>query len=251
MTDGSVAHGASEIRVELRACPRPHELASVELGLHAVHVWQASQDLFTAEMANLSAILSPDERHRKARFRFEKDQSQFTIARGLLRTLLGSYLGCPPNTISFSFSDKGKPSLARPAGSDIHFNVAHSGGLILLAFSRTRRIGIDVEKIRHDFAVDEIAERFFSEAERTCLRQWPATERHEAFFRCWTRKEAYIKATGDGLSLPLSQFDVSLTANDPARLLATRPIATEADHWSMHNIEVVAGYAAALVVERK
>jgi 4'-phosphopantetheinyl transferase len=104
--------------------------------------------------------------------------------------------------------------------------------------------------VRTDFVTADIAERFFSESERKCLRSITAADRHEAFFRCWTRKEAYIKATGDGLSLPLHQFDVSLRAGEPALLLATRPDASEAERWTMYSLHVAPGYAAALVVER-
>ncbi|HEY1262847.1 MAG TPA: 4'-phosphopantetheinyl transferase superfamily protein, partial [Terriglobales bacterium] len=117
-------------------------------------------------------------------------------------------------------------------------------------FVRGHRLGVDVEEIRTDFASAEVAERFFSISERTCLQELSAAEQHEAFFRCWTRKEAYIKATGDGLSLPLDQFDVSLSAQAPAQLLRTRPDAAEAARWLMRDLDVGSGYAAALVMER-
>jgi len=120
---------------------------------------------------------------------------------------------------------------------------------VLLAFAEGRQVGIDVEKLRRDFATSEIAERFFSIAEREALRALPQDQRHEAFFRCWTRKEAFIKALGEGLSHPLDQFDVSLAPGGPAVLLATRPDAQEAKRWKLWNIYVPGDYAAALAAE--
>ena len=213
-----------------------------------IQVWRVSQSSMAAELDLFRSLLSSDEARRAERFRFEKDRNQFTIARGMLRTLLGRYVDTDPRALQFRFSDKGKPSLD---GSDVQFNVAHSGDLILLAFAPGSRLGVDVEQIRRDFATEDIAERFFSEQERQCLRDTPIGDRPDAFFRCWTRKEAYIKATGDGLSLPLQQFDVSFGADQPAQLLATRPDPIEAQRWHMYNLSVDKGYAAALVVERR
>ena len=136
-------------------------------------------------------------------------------------------------------------------GNGLDFNLSHSAGIVLLAFARRRRIGIDIEAVRRDFSTTEIAERFFSPAERTALRQLPHGQRHQAFFRCWTRKEAFIKALGEGLSHPLDQFDVNLAPGEPAVLLATRPDATEAGRWALWNVPTAGNYAAALAIERK
>jgi 4'-phosphopantetheinyl transferase len=159
-------------------------------------------------------------------------------------------LGGDPAGVRFRFSEKGKPGIAEPHANRLEFNVAHSGDVILLAFTRGRAVGVDVEQIRTDFTTDEVAERFFSSSERRSLRSLAPAVRYEAFFRCWTRKEAYIKATGDGLSLGLDQFDVSLLEEQPAKLLATRPDPLEADRWTMHHLNVKPGYAAALVCQR-
>lgn len=239
----------AEIGVELRICQQPDSPVR-SLADDIVQVWQVSQNSMTPHMEQFRSLLCTEEIQRADRFRFDQDRNQFTIARGLLRTMLSKYLSCAPATIRFQFSSKGKPSLAEPDSAGLQFNVAHSGDLILLAFVQGRRLGVDVEQVRSDFATDEIAERFFSPAERKALRTLQPAQRYEAFFRCWTRKEAYIKATGDGLSLPLDHFDVTLLPGEPARLLSTRPESVEAERWTMHHLNVAPGYAAALVCQR-
>ena len=134
--------------------------------------------------------------------------------------------------------------------SDVRFNVTHSGGIALLAFTRGREIGVDVEQVRHDFDPGAIARRYFSAHEQNQLADLPAEEKVDAFFRCWTRKEAYIKATGDGLSLPLSQFDVSLVPGETNALLATRPDESEAASWLLREVPAGPGYVAAALRAR-
>jgi 4'-phosphopantetheinyl transferase len=151
--------------------------------------------------------------------------------------------------LSFSYSKQEKPSLSAPhVDSGVTFNVSHSGGIALLAFTRRREIGVDVEQLRPDSDFEAIARRFFSAREQNQLAALPAEEKVDAFFRCWTRKEAFIKATGDGLSLPLSQFDVSLAARERSALLATRPDASEAGGWLLQEVPGGPGYVAALCV---
>jgi 4'-phosphopantetheinyl transferase len=239
----------AELTIEVRECPGIHGIAVPFLDQNVVQVWRASMNAFQPDLPYLQEVLSAEEHSRAERFRFEKDSNQFTTARGLLRILLAGYLSTDARQIQFQYSAKGKPGLCPAEAVDIDFNVAHSGNLMLLAFGRGRRIGVDVEMVRRDLSVNDIAQRFFSAAERNSLNMLAAGERHEAFFRCWTRKEAYIKATGDGLSLLLDQFDVSLMPEQPA-LLATRPDPAEASRWAMHNIDVDPGYAGSLVVER-
>jgi 4'-phosphopantetheinyl transferase len=163
--------------------------------------------------------------------------------------ILAAYLSADPAELSFSYSKKEKPSLgAAHAGSGVTFNISHSGGIALLAFARRREIGVDVEQIRSDFDLEAIARRFFSAHERQELFALPPEERANAFFRCWTRKEAYIKATGDGLSLPLTQFDVSINASNEKALLATRPDRSEAERWQLREAPAGPGFVAALCV---
>jgi 4'-phosphopantetheinyl transferase len=166
--------------------------------------------------------------------------------------LLGGYLGITGGEVEFRYSAHGKPQLSSAhADCDLNFNLSHSGSVALFAFSRRRAVGIDVEQIRADIEVNEIADRFFSESEQTSLRALAKNLQHCAFFACWTRKEAFVKAKGEGLSLPLRQFDVSLTPGRPAEILATRPDREERHLWSLWDLDVGPGCAAAVVVEGK
>jgi 4'-phosphopantetheinyl transferase len=214
-----------------------------------VHLWRLNLETVGGAVEHWGPVLSGDEQTRAARFHHDKDRKCFMATRSALRQILGAYLKADPKLLSFTYSEKEKPSLAGPeAASGIEFNVSHSGTLALLAFARGRMVGVDVEQTNRNIDTAAIATRFFSEAEQKQLASLPADQRTDAFFLCWTRKEAYIKATGKGLSLPLRQFDVSMTPRDQNALLATRPDAVERNRWSMRDIPVPAGYAAALCV---
>jgi 4'-phosphopantetheinyl transferase len=223
--------------------------ASLPLPDDKVQLWRVDLEAIGADEARWQQVLSSDELARASHFHFSRDRQRFVAARALLRRILASYLATDPNSLSFSYSKKEKPSLG-PAHVDsgITFNVSHSGGIALLAFSRRREVGIDVEQVRRNADLEAIARRFFSAREQSELAALPAEEKCDAFFRCWTRKEAYIKATGDGLSLPLSQFDVSLAAGEKNALLATRPDGSEAGHWLLQEVPAGPGYIAALCV---
>jgi 4'-phosphopantetheinyl transferase len=215
-----------------------------------VHVWRAPLDSDVSCVERLQGTLSADELHRAARFHFPRDRRRFIVARGVLRDILGRYLGVHPSELCFRYSSYGKPALRHVAdGQELRFNVSHSHELALFAVTHMGEVGIDIEYMRTDFTCERIAERFFSPHERACLRALPAGVKHEAFFSCWTRKEAYIKAHGEGLSLPLDQFDVSLAPGEPAALLATRSDPQEASRWSMRAFTPAPGYVAALAVE--
>lgn len=197
-------------------------------------------------------LLSPDELERADRFYFEKDRRHFTLARAAMREILGRYLGLTARDLCFSYGPKGKPELAgRLEETGIRFNLSHSSGLALLAVTQGLTVGVDIEWIKHDFATNDIAEKFFSATEVHALRSLPAGQQTEAFFSCWTRKEAYIKALGEGLSVPLESFTVAFAPGVPAALLQVRVAPTEVERWSMYNIEVSESYKAALVVEGK
>jgi 4'-phosphopantetheinyl transferase len=189
--------------------------------------------------------LSPDECERAARFHFEQDRLRFCAARVVLRRLLAKYLDLPARQITFQYSEKGKPGLSNHRG--VAFNVSHSGDFALLGFTRRSAIGVDIEKIREDFDTAAIARRFFSEKEQKALLGLPEGQQHAGFFRCWTRKEAFIKALGEGLSHPLSQFDVSVEICDEVPL-TTRPDAKESERWCLQSIDAIPGYAAAIAV---
>jgi len=182
------------------------------------------------------------------RFRFEKDRLRYLTGRGLLRTLLGRYLDVAPPDLRFETTAAGKPRLTSDQRR-LQFNLAHSGEYVLFAIADGRAVGIDLEEIRADFDVGELAAHFFSPSEQCDLDTLTGRAKVEAFFACWTRKEAYVKARGEGLSLPLDQFDVSLRSGEPARLIATRPDPVEATRWQLSGLDVADGYKAALMVE--
>jgi len=225
----------------------PTDLA---LASDAVHVWRVPLTLPATEVHSLQRLLSPDELDRAARFYFEADRQRFIMARGVLRRILSRYLGLEPQQLRFCYSHYGKPDLAPAAGMrPLRFNLSHSHTLALYAVTCGREVGIDVEYLRTNFAHEEIAARFFSARENTTLQTLPPHLRYAAFFTCWTRKEAYIKAHGEGLSLPLEQFDVSLAPGAPAALLATRHDPLAASRWSLQELQPGPGYVAALAVE--
>ncbi len=216
-----------------------------------VHVWRFALDIGEALLERLRESLTDDERRRAARFHFEKDRRHFIAGRGSLRFLIGAYRGCPPEEVRFSYGNRGKPRLVDEDNTDrLRFNLTHSHGLALLAVTSVREIGVDIERLRDvENDGEPLAERFFSPLEASALRSLPPEQRREAFFRCWTRKEAYIKAKGEGLSLPLEQFDVSLHPREPAALLATRFDPADAQRWSMRHLAPAEGFVGALAVE--
>lgn len=225
-------------------------LTPLKLPEDEVQLWRVDLDAIAGDENRWQKLLSGDERTRAARFHFARDRQRFAAGRAWLRIILASYLSADPAALGFIYSAKEKPSLAPPhAEYGLSFNLSHSGGIALLAFARGREIGIDVEQLRSDFDLEAIARRFFSAQEQSHIFALPPEHRAMAFFRCWTRKEAYIKATGDGLSLPLSQFDVSIAAGETDALLATRPDASEAARWRLREVPAGTGFVAALCME--
>jgi 4'-phosphopantetheinyl transferase len=224
--------------------------ASPTLSSNEVHLWRADLESVAPYEGRWRALLSSDEQARADRFRFAVDRQRFTATRAILKTILAGYMSCQPGDIAFSYSEKEKPKLARAfSAGDIRFNVSHSGDVSLLAFSRGLEVGVDVEQIRQNVEGEALAARFFSASEQQQLANYRLDQRLAAFFRCWTRKEAYSKARGVGLSLALDQFDVSLAPGDLNCLLATRPHPAEARRWIIRDIPVGEGYAAALCAE--
>ena len=214
-----------------------------------VHIWRVPLSPSFSELHTLFEYLLPDERERAGRFHFDKDCNRFIIARGMLRWILSRYLNKPPAQLLFSYSKYGKPELRGDFGEiPLRFNLSHSNDVALYAVTLGRELGVDVEFLRDDLASVEIAERFFSQAEVAMLRALPSTLRTVSFFNCWTRKEAFIKARGEGLSYPLDQFTVSLTPGDPARLLSTNPDPSDVHRWRLFELYPAHGYVGALAV---
>lgn len=216
------------------------------LPVGTVHLWLRRLDVSQAEVKSAFELLSVEERNRAERFKIERPRTEFVLTRATLRLLLGHYLGMDAKVVRFRYENRGKPFLEDR--DDLYFNVSHTDGLSLLGFARSRNIGVDVERVKPDTEAEKLAERFFSERERQDLRQLQDDELRAAFFRVWTRKEAYIKATGDGLSLPLDQFDVSIAARERDALRATRPDAAEVERWTVSDVAVPVGYSAAVAV---
>jgi 4'-phosphopantetheinyl transferase len=214
-----------------------------------VHLWRLDLETIGADEFRWQQVLSSDELTRAAKFHFSRDRQRFVAARAWLRTILAGYLRTDPRSVSFAYSKKEKPSLGPSfENCDVTFNVSHSGGIALLAFARGREIGVDVEQLNRNSDFEGISRRFFSTREQSQLAALPAEAKVEGFFRCWTRKEAYIKATGDGLSLPLDQFDVSIEPGESNALLATRPDDLEVGRWLLREVPSGPGHIAALCV---
>jgi 4'-phosphopantetheinyl transferase len=243
----STAEPVSTDPVGFNEPSRPAVTPPLELRADEVHLWLAHLDHHAA--GSLNPLLSEDELSRADRFHFTKDRNHYIVARGLLRKLLATYLDLSAAELRFAYAEKGKPSLKTEQGGSINFNLAHSGGLALYAFSLGREVGVDLEFIREDLAEEKIAQRFFSVREIEELKTVPADLRKQAFFNCWTRKEAYIKARGEGLSMPLDEFDVSLVPGESAALLRNHKEPAEVSRWSMQSVAVPTGYVAALVGE--
>jgi 4'-phosphopantetheinyl transferase len=217
-----------------------------------VHVWFASLEQPEDCAARLAETLSPDERLRAARFRLERDRCHFRVARGLLRTILGGYLAVKPERIEFHYGPHGKPSLARLFGRpDVRFNLSHADGRVLYAMTLDREVGVDLERLRMLGDDAGIADRFFSPREKAAFRALTGGQRTQGFFNCWTRKEAYLKATGGGLSYPLDQVHVSLAPGEPARFLEIDGDPHGASRWWIQALEPEPGYVGALVVETR
>ena len=222
--------------------------ASLSLQSGEVHVWRVDLEQPESVVQQFRSTLENEEISRADRFHFERDRRAFTVSRGFLRHVIGRYLETKPEAVRFSYGPYGKPALdGQHKASALRFNMSHSRAVGLVAVTEARELGIDVEYIRADFATEDIARRFFSPCEVEAFNALPQERQVAAFFRCWTRKEAYIKAIGRGLSQPLDGFDVTLAPDVPPALLRTDE--DEASRWSLSDIDVDQDYAAALVVE--
>ncbi|MEH2158545.1 4'-phosphopantetheinyl transferase HetI [Nostoc sp.] len=207
-----------------------------------IHVWRIDLDQPESQLQNLAATLSSDETARAERFYFQEHRQRFIAGRGILRTILGSYLGIQPLHVEFNYQHRGKPVLAdKFADSRLAFNLSHSQGLGLCAVNCTRPIGVDLEYIRPMSDLEALAKRFFLPREYETLRSLSPNQQQEVFFRYWTCKEAYLKATGDGLS-QLEQVEVLLTPTEPAKLQIT-------EDWSLFELVPANNYVAAVAVE--
>lgn len=213
-----------------------------------LHVWRVKRAEQAEWLAKYWRLLSEEECAKADRFHFRADHERFVVARGVLRLLLASYLNQSPQSLRFDYGPYGKPVLQGQAES-LNFNLSHSQGLILYAIIRHRQVGIDVEHLRANVDCEGLARDFFSEHESSALLKLSERQRTQAFFRCWTRKEAYVKAVGAGLSIPLDQFAVSLEPEQPATLLYQKQNPQEVRRWALQDLTPGDDYLAALAVE--
>jgi 4'-phosphopantetheinyl transferase len=218
-----------------------------ELSDDELHIWRASLDVGVTEADRLAALLSHDERARAERFHFERDRVRYIAGRAQLRLLLAQYTGVQPDAVRFTYGENNKPRLA-DGGPE--FNLSHSGGTVLYALSAQIELGIDIELDNPTFAGERIPEHFFSQAEVESLRSLPAENQPRAFLECWTRKEAFIKARGDGLTLALDTFTVTLGPDQPVALMRTAWSEAEPGRWSVLDVSDPAGEYIAAVAAR-
>ena len=213
----------------------------------AIHIFNVPLEAEAEEIARLFGLLSADERERAERFRFERHRRRFVVCRGRLRVALARYLSTTPERVSFKYQPRGKPELAAEwSGEAIEFNVSHSHELAVFGFCRDRPLGLDVEHLREMKTYRELAQRFFAVDECQSMFALAGEQQPTAFFRCWTRKEAMLKAFGTGLTFPLNKFVVTLGPDEPAQLLSLSGQPTTAADWWLESWQPTAGYISAL-----
>ena len=224
--------------------------AGFTLGLDQIHVWAAPLDLSPDDLDELASMLSAAERERAMRFRFDLHRNRFIAGRGLLRAALGQYLNTQPGRVEFVYGPNGKPSLSQTAaGTGIRFNLAHSEDLAVLAVMRDRDVGIDVERVRPIPEVEQLVARFFSVRENAAFQALPEEQRAVAFFNLWTRKEAWLKATGEGIARSLRRVEVSFLPGEPARLIHIEGSEEEAARWRLFAFKPAEDFVAALACQ--
>jgi 4'-phosphopantetheinyl transferase len=227
--------------------PAPSDLV---LSTDEIHIWIADLDQSRHHLKSLVQTLSPEEHLRAKNYHFERDRTRYLLKHGILRTIAGNYLCVEPGTLHFQSGKYGKPSVDEiPGKRTIQFNLSHSNGVALFAFSRNHEVGVDIEHIRDMPEMEPIVERSFSLEEKKDFRSLPESQKREAFFNGWTRKEAFVKASGYGLFQSLNTFDVSLIPGEPAELLRIKGNSREACRWSIDSVELAPHYAGAFAVK--
>ena len=226
------------------------QFASTDLGDCDIHVWKTRLDLSRDALGRLERSLSPDERRRFGRLRAEPDRLRATASRGLLRHILAGYAGRPAEELVFTYGLAGKPELSEAAsGGTLRFNTAHSGDLLLVAVGQASSLGIDVERIRPIVRRERVARRAFSAEERRQIEALPHDLRDEAFITCWTRKEASVKAVGEGVWSAFGRFEVSLEPGEPALVRSVDGEAAAGAEWSLFHLEPAPGFVGAVAVQ--
>jgi 4'-phosphopantetheinyl transferase len=221
-------------------------------GQSEIHVWRINLNPPAAEVARHQTALSTAERERAARFRFPQDQRRFAVRRAFLRRLLAACLGVSPQAVQLESGPHGKPFVAGQAeAGGLRFSCSHSADLALVALARGIELGVDVEQHRDLNDAGDLAGAFFSTREIRELAALPPALKLAGFFNCWTRKEAFVKATGLGLSSPLNRFSVSLTPDKPAAITDVADDPDAIEKWSILSLNAGPNCSAALVFEAK
>lgn len=228
----------------------PPAAGTPSLAPNEIHVWATTLAVPTPLLEKFAGTLSPDETARAGKFKFEKHRNRFIAGRGALREILAPYVSAPPAELCFSYSDNGKPGLSGElARSNLHFNLAHTEDLALIAVTRIGVVGVDVEAVRPVKDVDALVARFFSARESALFQKVLAADKPQAFFNLWTRKEALLKATGEGITRSLSLVEVSFLPGDPARLLAISGDELKAAEWTLRDFSPAPGFVGALAIQ--
>tara|TARA_B110000046_G_scaffold8957_1_gene9091 strand:+ start:496 stop:1272 length:777 start_codon:yes stop_codon:yes gene_type:complete len=215
-----------------------------------VYVWSVNLDKEKVHTEEFYGLLSLDEKEKASRFHFEKDRDRYILARGVLRKMLAFYLDKKPIEVSFDYNCYGKPTLTNDrVHENLRFNMSHSGGIALIAFSRGRKIGVDIERVNNEFDYDQIVQTFFSKNEIGSIKKTENDKRHMAFFRFWTRKEAFLKGIGEGLSYPMKEVDVFLQSCEDWSLIQTFNKNSGQEFWYGKDLFPHSGYAAAIAVQ--
>ncbi len=228
----------------------PGAIQRIPLAHPAIEVWLARLDLDARQVGQCANLLSRDEQLRAERYHFERDRRRFTVTRGILRTLLGAHLEMAPAAITFGYAENGKPFIADHA-SPIHFNASHAHERALYAISKSCALGVDIEYLNRDIDTNGLARRFFSPRECAGLKLIPEPARKRAFFACWTRKEAVIKATGEGLALPLDQFEVTAAPDTAPQILDFTAATQQIPGWILYTADVGGDYVATVAARRR
>lgn len=223
--------------------PQTFDMNQAEL-----HVWAILLARDDAELSDLYGLLNDEEKSKAVRFKFEKDRKNYVAAHGVLRRILGRYLQTAPENLNFEHNYYGKPFLPENP-HNIEFNLAHSSDRALVAVAKTNAVGVDIERIRRAFASLDIAGHYFSPSEYDRLRSLPEHLHTKVFFDCWTRKEAFIKAVGQGLSYPLKNFEVTVAPDEAAKLLTVNDSAVEALRWQLFDLNAGEHFSAAVAIE--
>jgi 4'-phosphopantetheinyl transferase len=227
------------------SCTQPGDLGNAE-----AHLWVVALDLVPERLPDFQSILSPDEQERAHRFLNDMDARRYMAARASLRSLLGAYVGIEPSELRFTYDRFGKPGLGGEAhAASVRFGVSHSEDLGLFGFVREHRMGVDLEHIRADIDVENLAKNHFSQNESQKLRSLSSDRQLEAFFCCWTRKEAYLKARGEGMSYGLDRFEVSLAPGEPVAILRADDDPDVSRRWTLEHLTPAPGYLGAAAVE--